>query len=283
MTTTHAEKLADGLAFPEGPRWHGGALWLSDMQGREVVRLGEDGVLESVAQVPECPSGLGFLPDGRLIVVSQHDRRLLRLDEDGLHEHADLSDLAPWHLNDMAVDAHGRAYVGNYGDASVPPDPPAPTVLILVEPDGSARVVADDLLFPNGVAVTPDGGTLIVAETRADPGRLSAFTIDSDGGLRDRRLLATFAPGEMPDGIAADAESGVWVALPFNNELVRVDADGVLDQRIAFDNPYAVALGGPDGRDLFVCSAPTWEPEEAVRLRAGAVHRLRVDVPAAGA
>ncbi|MGD0451955.1 MAG: SMP-30/gluconolactonase/LRE family protein [Solirubrobacteraceae bacterium] len=280
---TDGETIAEGLAFPEAPRWHADALWFSDMHGHEVLRLDGDGAIASVAEVPECPSGLGFLPDGRLLVVSMHDRRVLRLDEDGLHQHADLSSLAAWHCNDMCVDALGRAYVGNFGDGSAPPAPPAPTVLILVEPDGSTRVAAKDLLFPNGAAITPDGGTLIVAETRAAPGRLTAFSIEPDGTLSERRTLVSFAGGELPDGIALDAELGIWVALPFSDEVVRVDAQGSIDRRLAFANPYAVAVGGPHGNDLFVCSAPSWLPEEAARLRGGAIHRLSLEGTGGGA
>jgi sugar lactone lactonase YvrE len=282
MEKTASETLAEGLTFPEGVRWHDGALWFSDMHAHTVQRLEPGGALEVVAEIPECPSGLGFLPDGRPLVVSMHDRRLLRLDEDGPHEHADLSALAPWHINDMYVDRHGRAYVGNFGDGSAPPAPPSPTVLLLVEPDGEARVVAEDLWFPNGIALSADGGTLIVAETRSVPGKLTAFTVAADGSLSGRRTLASFEGG-FPDGIAIDAEDGVWIAFPFGDELVRVTADGEIDQRLPFPSPYAVALGGPGGRDLFVATAPSWIPEEAEKLRGGQVHRLAVEAPAPAA
>jgi sugar lactone lactonase YvrE len=276
------ETVAGGLTFPEAPRWHDGALWLSDMHAHAVLRLEPAGTLTTVAEVPGCPSGLGFLPDGRMLVVSMHDRRVMRLDPDGLHEHADLSGLAPWHCNDMAVDANGRAYVGNFGDDSAPPAPPAPTVLIAVEPDGRARVVADELMFPNGIAVSDGGKTLVVAETRSVPGRLSAFRILPDGGLADRRVLTEFGAGELPDGIVLDAAGGIWVAMPFSGEVVRVGPAGTVTERIKVESAYAVALGGPDGRDLFVCTAPSWVPEEATRLRGGAVLRTRVEIPAAG-
>jgi sugar lactone lactonase YvrE len=276
------ETVAGGLTFPEAPRWHDGALWLSDMHAHAVLRLEPAGTPATVAEVPGCPSGLGFLPDGRMLVVSMHDRRVMRLDPDGLREHADLSGLAPWHCNDMAVDASGRAYVGNFGDDSAPPDPPAPTVLIAVEPDGQARVVAGELMFPNGIAVSDGGKTLVVAETRSVPGRLSAFRILPDGGLADRRVLAEFGTGELPDGIVLDAAGGIWVAMPFSGEVVRVGPAGTVTERIKVESAYAVALGGPDGRDLFVCTAPSWVPEEATRLRGGAVLRTRVEIPAAG-
>lgn len=279
METTASETLAEGLTFPEGVRWHDGALWFSDMHAHTVQRLVPGEAPEVVAEVPECPSGLGFLPDGTPLVVSMHDRRLLRLGDDGPTQHADLSTLAPWHTNDMCVDSQGRAYVGNFGDDSAPPDPPKPTVLLLVEPSGEARVVAEDLWFPNGIAITADGGTLVVAETRSVPGRLTAFTVGEDGSLSDRRTLAEFQGG-FPDGIAIDAEGGVWVAFPFGDEVVRVTADGEIDRRLPFPSPYAVALGGPGGRQLFVATAPSWVPEEAIANRAGSIHRLAVEAPA---
>jgi sugar lactone lactonase YvrE len=282
METTASEMLVGGLTFPEGVRWHDGALWFSDMHAHTVQRLVPGGAAEVVAEVPECPSGIGFLPDGTPLVVSMHDRRLLRLGDEGPREHADLSTLAPWHTNDMHVDGHGRAYVGNFGDDSAPPDPPSPTVLLLVEPDGEARVVAEDLWFPNGIAISPDGTTLVVAETRSVPGKLTAFDVAADGSLSGRRTLAEFEGG-FPDGIAIDAEGGVWIAFPFGNELVRVDVGGQIDQRLPFPSPYAVALGGPGGRDLFVATAPSWVPEEATKLREGSIHRLGVEAPVAAA
>jgi sugar lactone lactonase YvrE len=269
--------VVEGLTFPEGARWHDGALWLSDMHGHRVLRVATDGAQQIVAEVPECPSGLGFMPDGTLLIVSMHDRRLLRVGSDGVVlEHADLSTLAPWHLNDLAVDATGRAYVGNFGDASAPPDPPAPTVLIAVEPTGEARVVADDLHFPNGIAITLDGTTLIVAETRSVPGRLTSFTLAPNGDVSGRRTLIEFGPGELPDGIALDRDGRIWVAMPFSGEVVRVTSGGSVDARLQVDSPYAVAVGGREGDELFICTAPTWVPEEAARLRGGAVRRYSV-------
>jgi sugar lactone lactonase YvrE len=276
--TTNSETLVEGLTFPEGVRWHDGALWFSDMHAHTVQRLELGGAPEVIAAVLECPSGLGFLPDGTPLVVSMHDRRLLALGPDGPREHADLSALAPWHTNDMHVDRHGRAYVGNFGDDSAPPHPPSPTVLLLVEPTGEARVVAEDLWFPNGIAISPDGGTLVVAETRSVPGKLTAFSVAADGSLSERRTLVEFEGG-FPDGIAIDAEGGVWVAMPFGEELVRVTAAGEIDRRIPFPSPYAVALGGPGGRDLFVATAPSWVPEEAKELQAGSIHRLADAAP----
>lgn len=286
MADITIETIASGLAFPECPRWREGRLWFSDIYRGVVLRLDPaTGDLEQVTEVPGEPAGLGFLPDGRLLVASVQDRKIYVLDETGeLQQHADLHAIASWHLNDMAVDARtGRAYVGNYGDDSTPPAPPFPVDLAMVEPDGTAHVVAEQMLFANGMAITPDGATLIVAETRATPGRLSTFTIETDGSLVNRRVLVEFDdPRVMPDGIALDAEGGVWVASPFSQEVIRVSAGGEITARIAVPHPYAVALGGADGRDLFVCTADTWVPEEALRIGGGAIRRLRVAVPGAG-
>lgn len=285
MADVTIETIVSGLAFPECPRWREGRLWFSDIYRGVVLRLDPvSGELEHVVEVPGGPAGLGFLPDGRLLVASAHDRKLYRLESDGtLTQHTDLHAIATWHLNDMAVDAAGRAYVGNYGDDSAPPAPPFPADLAMVEADGSAHVVAEQMLFANGMAVTRDGSTLIVAETRATPGRLSAFTIEADGSLVDRRTFVEFDdPNVLPDGIALDAEDGVWVASPFDEQVLRVDADGTVTDRISVPHPYAVALGGDDGRDLFVCTADTWVPDDAVRLGTGAVRRLRVAVPGPG-
>jgi sugar lactone lactonase YvrE len=282
MTPRTIDLVASGLAFPEGPRWHGGNLWFSDMHDHKVWRLDASGALEFVVDVPNAPSGLGWLPDGRLLVVSMHDRSLLRLDVGGLVLVADLAPYATADCNDMVVDRVGRAYVGNFGDASAPPAPAAPAKLVLVEPDGTTRVAADDLLLPNGAVITPDGRRLIIAETRADPPCLTVFSVAEDGSLSDRRTFAAFR-GEMPDGICLDAEGAVWVASPFTNEVLRVVEGGEVTDRIPTgdEQPYACALGGPEGRDLFLCTARTWIADEARRTRLGAIRRVEVDVPGA--
>jgi sugar lactone lactonase YvrE len=274
------EEHVTGLAFPEAARWHDGHLWFSDMHDERVFRVdGPDRVTE-VAHVPGHPAGLGWLPDGRLLVVSMHDRRLLRLDPDGLTEHADLSGIATWHCNDMVVDAGGNAYVGNFGDGTPPGTPITPAALALVRPDGTVEVVASGLEFPNGAAVSDH--TLTIAETRADPPRLTRFDIRPDGTLANRRLFGEFGP-ESPDGICLDAEDAVWFASWSTNEVIRVREGGeILDRRPTGDaGAYSCTLGGPDGRTLFVCVAATWMPEESRRTRTGRILATRVDVPAA--
>ncbi|MEN3357919.1 MAG: hypothetical protein V7637_1901 [Mycobacteriales bacterium] len=275
--TVHFAVLARGLAFPEGPRWHDGALWFSDMYAGEVLRLVPGAAADRVAAVPECPSGLGFLPDGRLLVVSMHDRRVLRLDPDGLRVHAELSGLASWHTNDMLVDPAGRAYVGNFGDASAPPDPVTPANLALIQPDGRVGLAAAGMHLANGMALLDGGRTLVVAETRALPPRLTAFDVAADGSLSGRRVLIEFG-AELPDGICAGPDDHLWVASPFTGEILRVIPDGAIEQRLAVPQPpYACVLGGADGRTLFVCTSDTWRPDEALAARSGQILALPVD------
>lgn len=274
------EVLAEGFAFPEAPRWHDGSLWISDMHGPWVMRIDQSGDAEKVVEVPGCPSGLGWLPDGRLLVVSMHDRKVMRLDPGGLAEHADLTGVATWHCNDMVVDSQGRAYVGNFGSGAPPGEPITPGKLALVRPDGTVEVAAEDMGFANGMAITPDGRTLIVAETRSEPPRLTAFSIGESGLLGGRRVVGEF-DSEAPDGICLDAEGAIWVASPFTNEAMRV-VDGRIEERISTGDQgcYAVALGGPAGRTLFVCTSGSWIPDEAKALRNGRVSVVEVDVPA---
>jgi sugar lactone lactonase YvrE len=273
--------VAEGLVFPEGPRWHRGELWFSDMLGGAVHRIAADGTVHHVLDVVAQPSGLGWLPDGRMLVVSMRDRRLLRVDGDALAVHADLSRLAPQPCNDMVVDRLGRAYVGNFGFDLAGRAAPAPTCLMLVTPDGGARVVADGLLFPNGCVITPDGATLIVGETFG--ARLTAFSIAADGSLHARRTWAAL-PGKSPDGICLDADGAVWVASPPTREVLRVVEGGTVTHRVATAaQAIACMLGGSDGLDLFVLSGHvSFDADKARRYRSGRIDRVRVAVPHAG-
>lgn len=281
MTDTAPLLVLDRLAFPESPRWHEGALWFSDFYQQRVLRLGPGGRCETVVEVPGQPSGLGWLPDGRLLVVSMRDRRLLRLDGGKLAEVADLSGLAPFHCNDMVVDAQGRAYIGNFGFDMPARAEPRATNLILVERDGRARVVAEDLMFPNGCVITPDGRTLIVAESYA--ARLTAFDIAADGSLDRRRTWADI-PGSSPDGICLDAEGAVWLASPVRREVLRVREGGEVVQRVLMPGqPVACMLGGADRRTLYILSGKVMvTPEQSRALRTGTIHALQVAVAGAG-
>jgi len=272
--------LVDGLAFPEGPRWHEGRLWFSDMHAHKVKRVDLDGTCEEVVEVEGRPSGLGWLPDGRLLVVSMTDRRLLRLDGAELVEAADLSALATGNCNDMVVDELGRAYVGNFGFDMEAGEDPATADLLLVTPDGDARSVAKELSFPNGAVITPDGSTLIVGETYGQ--KLTAFEIAEDGALSGRRTWAQLE-NRLPDGICLDAEDGIWVAAPFSGEVLRVLEGGDVSERIAVSTQaYACMLGGSEGSTLFVCTAETHEPEQCRAKATGRIEQIEVDVPGAG-
>jgi sugar lactone lactonase YvrE len=278
-TTLKTELLIDGLRFPEGPRWRDGKLWFSDMQSGLVQTVDLNGQLEKIAEVAQSPSGLGWLPDGRLLIVSMADRRLLRLDPEGLTMAADLSDLAPFHCNDMVVDKKGRAYVGNFGFDYANGQEPAGTVLIMVTPDGEKRAVADDLLFPNGAVISADDKMLVVAETFGL--RLTAFDIAPDGSLNNRRVFAQFED-KTPDGICLDAEGAIWVASPRTSEIIRVLEGGKITHRIPTKiTAVACMLGGPDGKTLFVLSGPLG-PTPAGAPGQGRIEIVRVDIPGAG-
>ncbi len=288
--------LVGGLSFTECPRWRDGRLYVSDFYTHRVLALSMDGTMETIAQVPQQPSGLGFLPDGRLLIVSMRDRKVLRRQADGsLVTHADVSALAPGYLNDMLVDHDGRAWVGNFGFDLMGGAPACTTVLICVEPDGTAKVVADGLGFPNGMVLTPDGRTLIVAETTMN--RLTAFTV-SQSSLSERRTWAAFGDppsttnlnerlGQMavvPDGICLDAEGHVWVADAVHGRLVRVAEHGRIVEELKTNGfgAFACMLGGDDGRTLFACVAPTFREAEASANHRASLLMTRVAVPHAG-
>jgi sugar lactone lactonase YvrE len=275
-------RVADGFAFLEGPRWRDGWLYCSDMGASRVARIDPaTGASETVAVVPEAPSGLGWLPDGRLLVVSMRDRRILRLERDGrLALHADLSGLVSHWCNDMVVDDSGRAYVGNFGYEALSGEAQKPTCLVAVEPDGRARAVADGLVFPNGAAITQDRRRLVVAETFAH--RLTAFEIRPDGSLSAGRLFADLVDGSA-DGIAIDAEDAVWVSCFGESEFRRVHEGGRVSEvvRVPGEHAVACALGGDDRRTLFLLCAQGIEK----LLQGGSsawVRSLRVEVPGAG-
>jgi sugar lactone lactonase YvrE len=272
--------LLDGLRFPEGPRWHDERLWFSDMHAGVVLALELDGQVETIVAVPHESSGLGWDREGRLLVVSMQDRRLLRLEPQGLVEVADLSPFASWHCNDMVVDGAGRAYVGNFGFDLHARAPLVPANLVLVHPDGRAEVAAGDLLFPNGTVITPDGRTLIVAESFG--GRLTAFDVGAAGRLSNRRVWAPLAKDAVPDGICLDAEGAVWVASPTTHEVLRMREGGAVAERIACDRAaIACALGGRERRTLLLCTAKALDPAET-GAREGRIEAVEVDVPGAG-
>ena len=288
--------LISGLSFTECPRWRDGRLYVSDRYTQRVLAVAIDGTAETFARTPGLPCGLGFLPDGRLLITSMLDRKILRREFDGsLVEHADLSALAPGQLNDMLVDHEGRAWVGNFGFDLMGGAQACTTVLICVLPDGTATVAADQLGFPNGMVLTPDRRTLIVAETTMN--RLSAFDVTGDS-LSERRIWTAFGDppattdvpeilahaAVVPDGICLDAEGAVWAADVVNSRLIRVAEGGaILDERKTDGvSLFACMLGGEDGRTLFACAAPTFHEAEASVNHRASILVTRVLVPHAG-
>lgn len=273
--------LLDDLAFPESPRWHDDRLVVSDWGAHEVVAVDLEGRREVVARVPSFPMCVDRLPDGRLLIVASGDRTLLRREPGGaLATHADLRELGAHPWNDIVVDGRGNAYVNNIG-FDFPDGEFAPGIVVLVTPEGSARQVADDLAFPNGMAVTADNSTLIVAESYGNA--LRAFDIASDGSLSNRRIWAEL-PGAYPDGICLDAEGAVWYGDVPNKQCVRVREGGEVLQTIGLDRGcFACALGGAEGRTLFLV-ANDWGGPEGIAdgKRAGQVLTAAAPAPGAG-
>jgi sugar lactone lactonase YvrE len=275
------ETLLEGLTFAEGPRWHAGRLWFSDFYTQRVLTVDPEGRSETILEVPQRPSGLGWLPDGALLVVSMLDRRLLRVDRGRTRLHADLSSIATGPCNDMVVDGRGRAYVGNFGFDRHRGEEPRPARLARVDPDGQVTPAADDLEFPNGSVITPDGRTLIVAETLAH--RLTAFDIGPGGALAGRRVWAAL-DGVFPDGICLDAEGAVWVTDARGPAILRVQPGGRVAERVPTGDgrhAFACMLGGADRRTLFACTCTGSGPAVADK-RDGRIETARVEVPGAG-
>jgi sugar lactone lactonase YvrE len=282
METLTSEIVAAGFFFLEGPRWHDGRLWFSDMMGGVVYALDGGGRAEAIVGVPERPSGLGFLPDGTPLVVSMRDRRLYRIEAGALVLHADLSGLVAGDINDMVVDAGGRAYVGNFGfDYWNDPDAFVPSTVIVVEPDGAARVGAGGFDFPNGMAIDANAGRLIVAESYGK--RLKALDIDSDGGLANPHTFADLGE-HTPDGICLDAEGAVWVSAYVQGVFLRVEEGGNISHTVKLSARRAVAcqLGGGDGRTLYCLTSSGGSEQRRASEKGGRVESLRVDVPGAG-
>lgn len=291
--------LATGGNYFEGPRWHDGRWWVSDIYKGVVQAYDTQGQGEDILEVQAQPSGLGWLPDGSMLIVSMHDAKLLRRDQDGtVSVHADLSELCKYELNDLVVDDQGRAFVGTIGFAIAAGDEPRTGSVYRVDPDGSIVVAASDLWCPNGLTITPDGSDLIVAESFA--GRLTAFTIEADGNLSNRRVMAQVgeppAPASapemlaaaalIPDGCAMDAEAHVWAADPLRQRCVRISPAGeIVDEVVDPDgrDMFACALGGEDGKTLLLCVAPDFfEAAQGLNAGQGALLTTTVDVPHGG-
>jgi len=273
--------LLRGLALGESPRWHEDRLWFANWGANEVVAVDLDGKSEVIVRMPSLPFCIDWLPDGRLLIVSGREGLLLRRELDGsLVTHADLTSLSgsPW--NDIVVDGRGNAYIGNTG-FDFPVGAFAPGILALVTPDGLARQVADGVAFPNGVVVTPDNATLILAESYGH--RLTAFDIAADGSLSNRRVWADLDNG-APDGICLDAAGAVWYGDVPNKRCVHVREGGEVLQTIDLDRGcFACTLGGPDKRTLFLMAAEWRGPASLTDgARTGQVLTMEAPTPGIG-
>jgi sugar lactone lactonase YvrE len=274
--------LYQGLAFPESPRWRDDKLWFSDMHARKVMTIDTKGKVTTVCEIPDRTSGLGWTLDGRLLIVGMKEKKLWRLDTSGPVCIADISALASGECNDMVVDASGRAYIGNFGlNTDLGVNRVGPGEIVIVEKDGRTRVAAGNITFPNGSVITPDGRTFIVAETFAS--KLTAFDIQPDGSLTNRRVWAPLAKGIFADGICLDAAGAVWVANAGGPAVYRVKEGGeVLDQVETSAHAYACMLGGADRRTLFIMAAEDTDARICRQKMSGRIETVKVAVPGAG-
>ena len=275
------EVLLSGLTFPEAPRWRGDRLWFSDFYSYRVMSVGLDGRDDTHAEVPGRPSGLGWTADGDLLVVSMLDKRLLRQRGGKLETHADLSAFATGPCNDMVVDERGRAWVGIFGYDRHAGESPRTTCIAFISETGAVIEAADEVMFPNGMVITPDGKSLIVGETFAH--RLTKFDIEPDGRLVNRRVFAQME-GVAPDGICLDAEGAVWVGHARAPQCLRVFEGGRIDTIVHTGeghHVYACMLGGAERKTLFLCTSEVRGPESAT-ARKGRIEFTQVAVPGAG-
>jgi sugar lactone lactonase YvrE len=291
-----AETVATGYTLLEGPRWRDGSLWVSDFFTHRVLRFTPAGgalEVQTVCVVDGQPSGLGFMPDGELRISSMLDRKLLGWDGRRLDVVADLSDYVTGPANDLAIDSAGRAFVGNFGLNPARSREALPTSLLRVDPDGTVSVAAQDVVFPNGIVIDEHEGRLYAAETYRS--RITVWDLE-EGVLSNRRVWAQFSEDPLsydiplttvslnllPDGIAQDAEGHLWVADAKGHGATRVAPDGTIVEFVETGlSTYAVALGGEDGRDLYICCAPPAESFDPSRSERSVLMRCRVDVPAA--
>jgi sugar lactone lactonase YvrE len=295
--------LVDNLHFSEGPRWHDGKFWYSDFYQKAVFCVDESGSVEKVVDIPNQPSGLGWLPNNDLLIVSMHDQKLMKYSNGQLTVHSDLSHLTQFTCNDMVVDRDGHAYIGNFGTTQHNVNV-KPTCLIHVTPDGDANIAADNLEFPNGTVITPDGKRMILGETYA--GRLTSYDINDDKSLSNRKVWAQLMPlpfyyytkiqrffgvkakestykVRVPDGICLDEKMGIWVASPTSTEVLRVEEGGKITDSIQTPNrAFACMLGGQDRKTLYISTGQESTPEVASKNKFGKIYTTRVDIPGAG-
>jgi sugar lactone lactonase YvrE len=292
--------LAGGFAFLEGPRWHDGYLYTSDFYTYRTFRIDLEGNREKLFDMPGQPSGMGWLPNGDLVINSMRDRKVMRWDGRDLSVHADLWDVAESHLNDMVVDTQGRAYVGNFGVDHLAGEPMAPATVVRVDPDGTITPLVSGLHGPNGMAITADGRTMFMSESTAN--RVSRFDITEDGALVNQRtyysdgdlpkeadtFVGAIQNGELhwvPDGMCIDAEDAIWVADAIGRRALRIKDGEVVEELSSGDLELGIvscALGGEDGRTLFLCAAPGFGEEACKASHDACILTTRVEVPHAG-
>lgn len=272
--------LGNGLRFTESPRWRRDRLWFIDIHDNAIKSVSLTGDLRTELTLPFKPNGLGFMPDGSAVFSDALNLAMKRWDGGALHDLASLDGTAVFCLSDAITDAQGRTYVGDIGYNFWNPEasPVDTCVIARIDLDGSVAKVAGGLEFPNGMVVTPDGKTLIVAETNAF--RLTAFDVASDGSLSNRRVFAQLPDGVQPDGICLDTEGAVWVANPAGNPaILRVREGGEVTDTIALEgHAYAVMLGGPEGRHLFICASASHDPAEIGANPSARILVTQVDV-----
>ena len=302
------KKGTGGLYFGEGPRWHENKLWFSDFYSHKVMTLDENNSLEAVCEVPSQPSGLGWLPNGDLLIVSMLDRKILKFSEGSISVHADLSEYVAHKCNDMVVSRDGTAYVGNFGmgDAG---ESLNSTHLMIIKSDGTVLKGPDNLLFPNGTVITEDGKNLIVAETLG--AKLTSFDIEDNGELTNRKLWARTSPLfslliikslsslgfdlskidfskysknlHVPDGICLDEKNGIWIASPTTKAVVRIEKGGNITDKINTPKgAFACMLGGKERKTLYVIISNSSDPEEAQASPEGEIHSIEVEIPGVG-
>ena len=296
--------IAKNLHFSEGPRWHDNKLWFSDFYQHAVFNIDENHNIKKVVDIPNQPSGLGWMPDESMLIVSMLDRKVMKFKDGQLSVHSDLSKLTKFRCNDMVVDNDGHAFVGNFGSLHHAKDI-KPTCLIHIDPEGNSKIAAENLDFPNGAVITSDGKQLIIGETYA--GRLTSFDISTNRNLSNRRIWArmmpiwyyvgfriiltqvykflnlqvkegAITPFPVPDGICLDSANGIWVASPTTSEVIRFEEGGKITDRIKTpDRAYACMLGGVDGNTLYISTAKGSAPEVASGELAGKIYALKVN------
>lgn len=275
--------VAAGFAFAENPRWHKGRLYFADIHGGRVCALAQNGEVETIVVPPDSPSGIGFMPDGSLLVVAVHELKIMRWQNGILSTHADFSHLARVGLNDMLVDPTGRAYVVQYGFDWRKGETPVAAALLTVDAQGRIGIAAEGFESGNGMGLSEDGRIFYIAESGGC--RISTFDRDTLGRLTNRRVLVQLPDRYYPDGICLDSEGGVWIACCFGPGVLRVDRHGQATHLVPMPEgrtPFACVFGGPDRRTLYICTAATEEPEKARALLTSRIEAIDVGFAGAG-